>query len=270
MKQIEGTGLAWNLVLFLSGVLLSALFSTWLSNLVTSQYIFLATVVVLLALTAIFFISRIHVQSQQTNEYIKRIFKQAVSTVEYYDEAYREDEGIEYKGIVFSELSELIKSAEKEILILGATRHGDKPYKGTDHEQRKKYHRVLEEKIRENLGKDFRYIRITQVRQDISEELRGQYIGTTLLDHFQKIVTIKRECENLKATIDFLSVPLQYWTSIWLIDGISIVTEVIGITEDNSPYVAGLIRITDKGGNISLKFKRLFDELQRKGQPVKM
>lgn len=270
MRQIKGEGLAWNLILFLSGVLLSALFSTWLSNLVTSQYIFLAIIVVLLALTVIFFISKIYTQIQDANEYMKMVFKQAVSTVEYCDEPYREDEGIEYKGIIFSELSELIKSAEKEILILGSTRHGEKPYKGTDHEQRKNYHRVLEEKIKDNLDKEFRYIRINQVRQDLPEGLRTQYIGATLLAHFQKIATIKRECKNLKATIDILNVPLQYWTSIWFIDGISIVIEVVGITEDNSPYVAGLVRITDKGGNISLKFKKLFDRLQRKGQPMKL
>ncbi|MEL6401308.1 MAG: hypothetical protein AAFR26_19875 [Cyanobacteria bacterium J06626_4] len=270
MKQTKGAGLAWNLILFLSGVLLSALFSTWLSNLVTSQYIFLAVIVVLLALTVIFFISIIHTQIKDTNEYMKGVFKQAISTVEYYDETYRENEGIEYRGIIFSELSELIKSAEKEILILGATRHGEKPYKGTDHEQRKNYHRVLEEKIKDNLAKEFRYIRINQVRQDIPEQLRTQYIGSTLLEHFEKIANIKRECKNLKATIDILNVPLQYWTSIWFIDGISIVVEIVGITEDDSPYVAGLIRITDKGGNISLKFKKLFDELQRKGQPIKL
>lgn len=263
MPKVEASNLAGNFIIFISGVLLSALFSTWLGSLVTSQYLFLATVVVLLALAVIFYLT-------QTSQRVERFCKQAVSIVDYFNESYLEDEGIKYKGLVFEELAELVKNAEREILVLGATRPGEKPYKASDHEQRKRYHRAIENKVKSSLEKDFKYIRINQIRQELFEQDPENYLGTTLLEHYQRISNIKRECKSLRATIDILNVPLQYLTSMWFIDGTSIVVEVTGISEDTSPYSAGLICITDKGGNISMKFKRIFDELQRKGQPVKM
>jgi len=263
MPKIEASNLAWNFILFVSGILLSALFSTWLGGLVTSQYIFLATVVVLLALAVIFFLA-------QTSRRVERLCKQAVSIVDYCDESYLQDEGIEYKGLVFEELAELVKNAEKEILVLGATRPGERPYKASDHEQRKKYHRAIENKVKSNLEKVFKYIRINQIREEFSKQSPKEYLGATLLEHYKRIFNLKKECKNLGATIAILNVPLQYLTSIWFIDGTSVIIEVTGITEDQSPYSAGLICITDKGGNISIKFKKIFDELQRKGEPVNL
>jgi hypothetical protein len=263
MPKTEASNLAWNFILFVSGVLLSALFSTWLGGLITSQYIFLAIVVVSLALAVMFFLA-------QTSRRVEQLCYQAVSVVDYYDESYLEYEGIEYKGIIFEELTELVKNAEKEILVLGATRPGEKPYKASNHEERKKYHRAIEDKVKANLEKDFKYIRINQIRQEFSEQPSKDYLGTTLLEHYKRIFSLKKECKNLRATIAILNVPLQYLTSIWFIDGTSVVIEVTGITEDASPYSAGLICITDKGGNTSLKFRKIFDELQRKGQPVNL
>lgn len=263
MNKFDTSDLAKNFILFISGVLLSALFSTWLGGVVISQFIFLVAIIVLLSLAVIFFLA-------QTSQRIERLCNQAVSVVDYCDESYLEDEGIEYKGMVFQELAELVRNAEKEILVLGATRPGEKPYKGTNHEQRKKYHQAIENKLQSNLEKDFRYIRINQIRHELFDQPPENYLGDTLLEHYGRVEKLKRECKNLKATIATLNVPLQYLTSIWLIDGVSIIIEVTGITADVSPYSAGLICITDKGGNISLKFKRLFDELQRKGQPIKM
>lgn len=263
MYKIELFDLAWNFILFISGILLSALFSTWLGGLVTSQYIFLAATVVLLALAVIFFLAR-------TSRRIEQLCNQAVSVVDYLGESYLEDEGVAYKGIIFEELAELVEKSEKEILVLGATRPRENPYKGSDHEQRKKYHQAIENKIKANLENDFRYIRINQTNQDVFDKPPEKYLGTTLFEHCKRIAKLKGECKNPRATIAVLNVPLQYLTSIWFIDGISIVIEVTGITDDSSPYAAGLIRITDKGGNISLKFRKIFDELQRKGQPIRL
>ena len=263
MNKSRVSDLVKSFILFISGVLLSALFPGWLSGLVVSQVVFLAVIIVLLSLAVIFFLA-------QTSQRIEKLCIQAVSVVDYCDESYLEDEGIEYKGVVFQELAELVRNAEKEILVLGATRPGEKAYKGTDHEQRKRYHQALENKLKSNLEKDFRYIRINQIRHEFLDQPLEDYLGSTLLEHYRRVEQLKRECKNLKATIATLNVPLQYLTSIWLIDGVSIIIEVTGITADVSPYAAGLICITDKGGNISLKFKRLFDELQRKGQPIKL
>ena len=270
MPKVRGENLAWNLILFISGILLSSLFSAWVGNLVSRQYIFLAAVLVLLALIVVFFISRIYKRLEATERRIEKLCSQAVSVVDYYDEPYLKDEGIEYRGIVFQELTELVRTAEKEILVLGATRPREKPYIVSDHEERKFYHRTIEDKIKANIDKDFRYIRITQVSQLFAGKAPKEYLGSTLLEHYKRISKLKKDCENLKATIAILSVPIQYLTSIWFIDGTSIVIEITGMTDSEHPYPSGLIRITDKGGNISAKFKKLFDELQRKGHPIKL
>jgi hypothetical protein len=129
MPKNEPTSLATNFIVFLSGVLLSALFSTWLSGLVANQYIFLVVVIVLLALAVIFCLA-------QTSHRIEQLCNQTISVVDYCNESYLEDEGIEYKGLVFSELTELVKNAGKEMLVLDATRPGEKPYKASLHEER--------------------------------------------------------------------------------------------------------------------------------------
>lgn len=270
MPNIKGTNLTWNFIVFVAGVLLSALFSTWLGGLVVSQYLFLAAVIVLLVLAIIFFFTRISQRFEQTSQKIERLYSQAVSVVDYCNEPYLADEGIEYKGIIFDELAELVESARKEVLILGATRPREKPYKASNHEKRETYHRTIERKVKANADKDFTYIRINQVRHEFLSQPPKQYLGSTLSAHYQRLSALKKECKELKATVVVLNVPIQYLASIWFIDGSSIVIEVTGITEDDSPYPAGLIRITDRGGSISLKFRRIFDELQRKGRLVKL
>lgn len=263
MPRTEASKLAREFILFISGVLISALFSAWIGGFVVHESVFLITVIILLSLSVIFFLGH-------TGRHIEDLCTQAVSVVDYVSESYLEDEGIEYKGIVFEELAELIKNAENEILIAGSTRPGDKTYKASDHKQRKMYHRAIESKVKANLENDFKYIRINQGRPDILKQPPENYLGSTLLEHYEKISKLKKECMNFRATIDLLNVPWQYLTSIWFIDRKFIVVEVTGITEDSTPYAAGLIRITDRGGNISSKFQKIFEELQRKGQPIKL
>jgi hypothetical protein len=133
-----------------------------------------------------------------------------------------------------------------------------------------RYHRAIESKVKSNLGRDFKYIRINQIRQEFFEDPPSNYLGKTLSEHYKRILEIVTGVSAPKVTIALLNVPLQYLTSICFIDGVSVVIEVTGITEDRSPYASGLICMTGKGGNISSKFRKIFEELQREGHPVKL
>jgi len=266
-----------NIIIFISGAILSAIASESLENIFKYEYI-LVLFTIIVVLSSIFYFSKI-------NNRIDKLCNNVEATVQYVEELYPKNNKIPYKGLIFNKLIELIDSADKEILILGTTIQNDKRYMLSNHEMRKKYHQTLEKKIKRKLNKGFTYIRINQVPQEYINKTPKFYLGNTMYEHIVKIteeinkceMDCKNDYEKVNASISFMNIPSQRLSSIWLIDQKYIVIEVTGIAKqanekenkaEERPYLAGLIIITDNNGKISDQFKKLFNEMHSLALPL--
>ncbi|RMH37872.1 MAG: hypothetical protein D6694_13050 [Gammaproteobacteria bacterium] len=254
-------------MLFISGVVVSAIASNLLEKVITWSEGILAFSSVVLVISAIYFFSTV-------SEHMQTLSNKMATTVSYKEELFREHEGVAFRGVVFRELAKLVSEAESEILALAATVESvtelAQPtlFKTTEHPSRAEYLRALEDTIVRHREIGFKYVRINQVPLDGIDKPLSKYLGNTSSAHCRRILELERQSDNAKLTLAIMKLPQRRLGSFMIVDRRYLVLEVDGIDSEGNPYAAGMFFLEDREGRIIERFLWYFDNLERLAQPV--
>lgn len=249
-------------ILFVAGVIVSSVISSLLEGFIAWSELFLIIATMLVIVAAIFFFS-------ETNHRVQELADKVETTVYYVEEPYREQEGIQFKGVTYIELKKLIGEAKKEILTLTTSSIDDGKGRITDtHSSRVDYFRTIEKNIELNQESGFKYIRIQQVPRDTENLPVSRFVNTETANHYRRIIELERRLDNQKLNVSIMKMPTQRITSFIIIDRRRIILGVDGIDIANRPYTAGMFVFDDRGGNMVERFIRYFENLERLANPV--
>lgn len=249
-------------ILFVAGVIVSSVISSLLEGFIAWSELFLVIATILVIIAAIFFFS-------ETSHRVQELADKVETTVYYVEEPYREQEGIQFKGVTYLELKRIIGDAKREILTLTTLSIDDGKGRITDtHSSRVDYFRMLEQNIEQHQASGFKYVRIQQVPRDAENLPVSRFVNTETANHYRRIIELERRLKNEKLNISIMKMPTQRITSFIIIDRRHIILGVDGIDVDNRPYTAGMFVFDDKGGNMVERFIRYFENLERLANPV--
>ncbi len=249
-------------ILFVSGVIVSAVISSLLEGIIGWSEVILITATLLTVIAALFYFSETHRGIQDLTEKVQ-------TTVSYFDEPYRAQEGVTYKGIPYIELTRLVNEAHGEVLTLSTSNVDEGKGRLTDaHASRMEYFTALEKNILRHQESSFKYVRIQQVPREGKTLPVSKYISKGTANHYRRILEMERDIQNDKVNLGIMKVPTQRVTSFILIDRHYVLLIVDGIDSENRPYPAGMFVFEDSGGKLVEHFSRYFENLERLGEPV--
>jgi len=239
-------------VIFVSGIILSALVSGLLDKTISNTTAGLVIITVVLAIAAIFFFD-------QSYQKLNQLAEKSQITAEYVSEPYQTKE---YSGTVYRRLQNLIEAAEQEILYLstGGANPSDEWIKVMQHRARVSFLESIESKIIQKQESGFKYILIRELHNE------KVILSSALANHSKFILNKKEESKN-KITIDLLKVPTQRMNSFLIIDRKYIViflyTDLHGLS-----LSSGILLVEDREGKMYKKMAWYFNYLERIGRPV--
>jgi hypothetical protein len=249
-------------ILFVGGIVVSAVISSLLEGIISWSEVVLIATTILLVVASIFYFS-------QTHQTIEGLTSKAETTVYYVEEAYREREGIKYKGAPYTELTRLVDEAKNEVLTLSTSNVDDGRGRITDtHSSRSDYFETLEKNILRHRENGFKYVRIQQVPREGANEPIAKFISSVTANHYRRIINLERSLQTEKISLSIMKVPTQRVTSFIIIDRQYVLIIIDGIDMENRSYPAGMFVLEDRGGRLVEQFVHYFENLERLAHPI--
>jgi hypothetical protein len=254
LKNLQG------LILFASGVIISAVVSGLLENSINLSEAALVAITILVVVASIYFFADISRRIQVLSDRMQ-------ATVYYVHERYQVSNI--FKGIIFNELKKLVDGAESEILVLSVVSKEWKAQATDIHPSRQSYLRALEQLVNKHLDSgEFTYKRVIQVPTDIEGSL-VPYIGDTTAAHCRNMIEVDQsKGDSSKLNISIKKGITQRLTGFMIFDRRYVTVAVDGLTPDGHSYQAGLFVLEDREGKQVDRFLRLFTELENNAQPI--
>ncbi len=252
-----------NFIIFIGGVITSAVVSGLLGNTILLSEGFLIFLIVLLVITAVYFFN-------EENQRIQKLAENMEINAYFIEELYREDEGIHYKGLIFNELNKLVSEAKMEIISVSASsENGDLT---TNHLSRLEYFNTLEEIVKKNKDHKFKYLRIQQTHVLDNKSLASCF-GIETANHCRRILELEKqihnESPNNDLTISLMTVTTNFPASFMILDEKYLSLEVIAMHKDK-PYTAGMLFLEDNKGSFIESFQKYSEYLEKRSQPIKL
>lgn len=252
---------AQSFLLFISGVIASAVVAAVLGSVVRVSEAVLIAFLVLALLAATFFFAG-------SAQRIETLADRMETSVRYVEERYREAEGIPFQGIVYRELERLLSDARTEILVLATTTLRDDAYATRDHPARARVLHVVEETIARRGESGFKYVYLAQVpRADQAGQL-SRFIGPATTEHLRRILDLERHSSSPKVQFGVMRIATQRLTDFVLIDRRQVVLLIDGVDSTGSPYAAGAFIMEDHGGRIVEHLLWNFEHLERAAMAI--
>lgn len=249
------------LILFISGVIASAIVSGLLEKtIVWSQALLIVSIVILVLASTFLF--------QNTNHRIQKLADSLEIAVQYIEEPYSEDDK-NYQGRIYEPMIKLMDDARKEILVLGtAYVEQDQVHKTSSHPSRKKYLDTIENNVRRHQGESFKYIRILQVPKGTDSVSISKIVGDTTAKHCYQILELAQKKEHFDNSLDILRIETQRMGSFLVIDRRYVIIEIDDIDSNGNTFANGFMYIDDRGGKVAEIFARYFNKLERRANEL--
>ena len=250
------------LVLFVSGVVFSALISNLLEKSLAISVALLVSATILLALAGIFLFAEASTRVQSLADSMQ-------TSVNYVEEPYRVSEGIEYRGAVFEPVTRLIEDAEMEVLVLATTydQKGKAPLTSL-HQARRRYLAAIEQNIKRRQGGTFKYIRILQFPHFSDKFNITDMVGEATTDHCRLVLKMAQTAESPDLTVAIMKVATDRQSSVIIVDRRHVAIEIDGEDPNGNSYAAGFILIEDRAGKLVEHFLRYFSMMERRSHEM--
>jgi hypothetical protein len=246
-------------ILFVSGVIISAIVSSLLENTITWSEAILIAMLILLLAAAIYFLG-------ESNNRLQRLADRIEVSVHYVEEPRREQEEIQFRGTVFKALVNLVEEAENEILIIDTTFIAGKASRTAEHSSRAEFLHTIESVIAKRQENGFKYAYINQIPRDAKYPLT--YFDSETSNHCRRMLKLKRDSTGPKLNLAVMTVPAQRLTNFMMVDRRHIVFETDGIDSEGDAYAIGMLFLEDRGGKLIEHFLWHFSNLERLAQPI--
>lgn len=252
------------LILFLGGVLLSAVASGLIEEIISQSTGLLVAAAVVVSIAALFFFAEVTGRVQNLADTME-------TTVRYLEEPFRDQEGVPYRGRIFSEIARLVAEAKTEILVISTPITGqERPHKTALHPTRERYLTTIEENIRRHRTGKFRYVRVLQIPVENDRLPIVKYYGQTTSNHCRRILEIARKEESPDLELHILWNKTRQMTSFMVIDQRLLILEVNGYDPEGATYMVGAFFIEDRGSKLVEKFARYFRNAERQAESLSL
>ena len=249
---------SWGFIGFFGGLILSVVFKTWASNIFQYQSPLIIAIIGLIFAAGYYF--------KLTNDRIQELADKVELTLRYVDENYFDKNS--YTGYVYLEMEKLVSQAKKRIMILGtpAVQKGKKELTA-DHKSRLNYLNTIENTVKKNIQRGFKYIRIEQIPTDCQKMPVAECMKESTLKHCSNIFEFSKSTElnfdRINSDVCVMTIPMQRFGSLMIVDEQTIVIEILGIDNEANPFAKSMLFIEDKGGKLVKHFEGYFEHLQR-------
>lgn len=257
MKKAESVR---NVIIFLSGVIVSAAIAEFLAFTISAYVVALILVIVVLVLCSVYYFGA-------SRKRIENLADSMDVSARYVYETHKNYDAYQFKGLPYQAIRTLVESCSNEILV-SASYHSIGSEHLTDHiVSRRGYLEAIEGKIKTNAKDGITYIRINQMSDTTSGGLARELDGESI-KHFKTALELEQQIDDRVSTVSVLVAPLQSVYTYVILDRRTLILEIFGVAETGSSYSQGAFIIQDRRGEFIDPFVRHFHQLERIGRPL--